>query len=187
MLTLFRDPNGSDAFGWDVGGAESNVARYCAALGMNSAWISQLGSGVAGSLVHDVIAADGVDTSLVGFREDVPTGLMLRESSGRAPSVQYYRRGSAASQMSPLSFPLEACLDSRIVHMTGITLALSGGCRNLVHSVLSRPVRMPFGLSMSTGDLPCGRRGHHETCSPRSPTWPTLSLSDSTKHGQSGA
>ena len=137
MLTLFRDPNGADAFGWDVGGAESNVARYCAALGMNSAWISLLGTGVAGSLVHDVITADGVDTSLVEFREDAPTGLMLRESSGRAPRVQYYRRGSAASQMSPLSFPLDACLDSRIVHMTGITLALSDGCRDLVRGVLS--------------------------------------------------
>ena len=139
MLTLYRDPNGGDAFAWDVGGAESNVTRNCAALGLNSAWISRLGTGMAGSLVHDVIAASGVDTSLVEFCADSPTGLMLRESSGREPRVQYYRRGSAASQMSPLSFPVDACLNSRVVHVTGITLALSDGCRELVRRVLSAP------------------------------------------------
>lgn len=137
MLTLYRDPHGADSFAWDVGGAESNVARYCAALGLNCAWVSLLGTGVAGSLVHDVIAADGVDTSLVEFRADAPTGLMLRESSGHAPRVRYYRRGSAASLMSPAAFPLAACLDSRIVHVTGITLALSEGCREVVRNVLS--------------------------------------------------
>ena len=139
MLTLYRDPNGADAFAWDVGGAESNVTRNCAALGLNSAWISRLGTGMAGSLVHDVIAASGVDTSLVKFCADSPTGLMLREPPGHEPSVQYYRRGSAASQMSPRSVPVDACLDSKIVHMTGITLALSDGCRDLVRSVLSAP------------------------------------------------
>lgn len=139
MLTLYRDPNGSDSFAWDVGGAESNVTRNCAALGLNSAWISRLGTGMAGSLVHDVITASGVDTSLVAFCAESPTGLMLREPPGREPRVQYYRRGSAASQMSPPSVPVDACLDSKIVHMTGITLALSDGCRDLVRFVLSTP------------------------------------------------
>ena len=139
MLTLYRDPSGADTFAWDVGGAESNVTRYCAALGLNSAWISRLGTGTAGALVHDVIAASGVDTSLVEFCADSPTGLMLRESAGSEPRVQYYRRESAASQMSPMSVPVDACLDSRIVHVTGITLALSDGCRDLVRRVLSEP------------------------------------------------
>lgn len=139
MLTLYRDPSGSDAFAWDIGGAESNVTRNCAALGLKSAWISRLGTGMAGSLVHDVITSSGVDTSLVEFCPDSPTGLMLREPPGREPRVQYYRSRSAASQMSPQSVSVEACLDSKIVHVTGITLALSDGCRDLVRRVLSTP------------------------------------------------
>ena len=140
MLTLYRDSDIDwDAFDWDVCGAESNVARYCAALGLNSGWVSRLDTGMAGSLVEETVAASGVDTSLVQFCDDAPTGLMLRDSPERDQRVQYYRRGSAASLMSPEVVPVQACLDTKAVHLTGITLALSEGCRELVKAVLSRP------------------------------------------------
>lgn len=139
MLTLYRDPRRPQSFAWDVAGAESNVVRNCAALGLNSAWVSRLGAGMAGSLVYDAVAASGVDTSLVEFCADSPTGVMLREPPGSEPRVHYYRRGSAASQMSPATVSVDACLDSKIVHVTGITVALSHGCRDLVRLVLSRP------------------------------------------------
>ncbi len=140
MLTLYRDSGtADDAFSWDVCGAESNVALYCAALGLSSAWVSRLDTGMAGSLVLDAIAAGGVDTSLVDLCDDAPTGLMLRDSSERGRRVQYYRRRSAASLMSPETVPVEACLDAEAVHLTGITMALSGGCRELVMTLLSEP------------------------------------------------
>ena len=140
MLTLYRDPGtAADTFAWDVCGAESNVALYCAALGLRSAWVSRLDTGMAGSLVLDTVAAGGVDTSLVGLCEDAPTGLMLRDSPERGQRVQYYRKGSAASLMSPETVLVEACLDTRAVHLTGITMALSDGCRELVMALLSEP------------------------------------------------
>ena len=140
MLTLYRDPGtAADAFAWDVCGAESNVALYCASLGLSTAWVSRLDTGMAGSLVLNAIAAGGVDTSLVDLCEDAPTGLMLRDSPERGQRVQYYRKGSAASLMSPETVPVEACLDARAVHLTGITLALSDGCRELVMALLSEP------------------------------------------------
>lgn len=140
MLTLYRDPGtAADAFAWDVCGAESNVALYCAALGLRSAWVSRLDTGMAGSLVLDAVAAGGVDTSLVDLCEDAPTGLMLRDSPERGQRVQYYRKGSAASLMSSETVPVGACLDARAVHLTGITLALSDGCRDLVMALLSEP------------------------------------------------
>ena len=140
MLTLYRDRDAvTDAFAWDVCGAESNVAQYCAALGLNSGWVSRLGTGMAGSLVHDAVAGSGVDTSLVEFCEEAPTGLMLRDSPERNQRVQYYRSGSAASLMSPEAVSVEACLNARAVHLTGITPALSDGCRRLVETLLSKP------------------------------------------------
>lgn len=140
MLTLYRATDAAgDAFSWDVCGAESNVAQYCAALGLRSGWVSRLGAGMAGSLVHDAIAAGGVDTSLVERCDDAPTALMMRDSPERGQRVQYYRRGSAASLMSPGTVSVEACLDARAVHLTGITMALSDGCRDLVMALLSEP------------------------------------------------
>ena len=138
MLTLYRD-NSSEQFGWYVGGAESNVARYCAGLGLRTGWISRLGVGLAGLLVHDAISASGVDTSGVEFSETAPTGLMMKEIPVQNRRVQYYRTGSAASQMSPDSHLVERCLNSRLLHLTGITMALSDGCRDLVNTLLSEP------------------------------------------------
>ncbi len=138
MLTLYRDHN-SDRFSWDVGGAESNVARYCAGLGLHTGWISRLGVGLAGSLVHDAISASGVDTSGVEFSDTAPTGLMLKETDFENRRVQYYRSGSAASEMSPSRQLVERCLNSRLLHLTGITMALSDGCRDLVETLLSEP------------------------------------------------
>ncbi len=139
MLTLYRDPDGTDAFAWDVCGAESNTARYCAALGLKSGWISRLGVGKAGTLVNDAVAGDGVDTSLVEFCDRAPTGLMLRDSPENGQRVEYYRRGSAASLMSPAATPVTACLNARVLHLTGITPGLSDGCRSLVETLLSEP------------------------------------------------
>ncbi len=140
MLTLYRDlDTPANAFAWDVCGAESNVAFYCAALGLKSAWVSRLDTGMAGSLVLEAIAGSGVDTSLVELCDDAPTGLMLRDSPQQGQRVQYYRQGSAASLMSPETMPVKACLDARVLHLTGITLALSPGCRELVMALLSEP------------------------------------------------
>ncbi|MEJ7798986.1 MAG: sugar kinase [Ilumatobacter sp.] len=138
MLTLFRDDD-SPGFSWDVGGAESNVARNCAALGLRTSWVSRLGAGIAGSLVHDVIAGSGVDTSGVTFSEDAPTGLMMKAAPDVRPRVQYYRRSSAASQMSTATVDFDRCLDTTILHLTGITLALSESCRELVLALLDAP------------------------------------------------
>ena len=126
-------------FGSDIAGAESNVARYGAALGFRSGWISRLGRDMAGSLVHGVIADSGVDTSAVQFSESAPTGVMLRDSAEHQHRVQYYRRGSAASFMNPETVPVEACLNTRMLHLTGITPALSQGCLELVRALLSTP------------------------------------------------
>ena len=117
MLSLFRDSE-TAGFSWDVAGAESNVARNCAALGLRTSWISRLGNGVAGPLIHDVIAGGGVDTSGVVFSKDAPTGLMLKGPPKMQPRVQYYRRLSAASQMSPTNVDSSACLDTTVLHLT---------------------------------------------------------------------
>ena len=138
MLTLFRDV-GAARFSWDIAGAESNVVRNCAALGLRTSWVGRLGTGVAGPMVYEVISDSGVDTSGVTFSQDAPTGLMVKGPQGMEPRVQYYRRFSAASQMSPTLVDIPLCLDTAVLHLTGITLALSDSCRQLVLTLLDTP------------------------------------------------
>lgn len=139
MLTLYPDSSDPTRFSWDVGGAESNVIRTLAALGLRGSWVSRLGADLAGSLVHDVIAGSGADTSLVEFVSDAPTGLMLKEGTASARRVQYYRSGSAASSMTSGSISLRRCLGARVLHVSGITLSLSAECRKLVMQLMTEP------------------------------------------------
>ncbi len=148
MLTLYPESPDSIRFSWDVGGAESNLIRTMAALGLRSSWVSRLGTDLAGSLVHDVIASSGADTSLVEFVADAPTGLMLKDSTASSRRVQYYRAGSAASSMTTGSIPLRHCLSGQILHVSGITLSLSEECRSLVMDLLTE-----LGAAMRSFDV----------------------------------
>jgi 2-dehydro-3-deoxygluconokinase len=112
-----------------IGGAESNVAIALSRLGVSSSWISRLGEGEPGSIVLDKVRAEGVDTSRVGVIEGRPTGLYLRERVGSQTQVYYYRQGSAASTLAPEAFGPEFLEGVGFLHLTGITPALSGSCR----------------------------------------------------------
>ncbi|MRH29135.1 sugar kinase [Microbacterium sp. SYP-A9085] len=118
-----------------VAGAESNVATHAAALGVGAAWVGAVGADVLGERVRDTVARRGVDVRWVRTDPDAPTGVYLKDP-GRG--VLYYRRGSAASRMGPdavADVPLE---DADIVHVTGITPALSATCAALVDRIVER-------------------------------------------------
>lgn len=108
-----------------IGGAESNVAIGVARLGIPASWISVLGDDELGELVLHRLRAEGVDTSAVRRSSDRPTGLYLREEVAGRLRVYYYRRGSAAATLAPYAFDLDILKDAAILHLTGITGALS--------------------------------------------------------------
>ena len=115
-----------------IGGAESNLAIALSRLGLSAGWAGYLGDDEPGQLVLDRIRAEGVDTSRVSRIEGCPTGLYLREQVGADVRVYYYRQGSAASTMQRDAFDPAYLGGARFVHLTGITPALSEGCRAFV-------------------------------------------------------
>lgn len=127
-----------------IGGAESNVAAHAAALGRRTAWVGALGDEVLGHRVHRAITAQGVDTRWVRFDPDAPTGVYFKDP-GRG--VLYYRAGSAASRMTAESIadvPLE---QAEIVHVSGITPALSASCAAMIDAVIARVAESDAALS----------------------------------------
>ena len=138
MLTLRRSSHGQ-TFDWEIAGAESNTVRYCAAHGLSTAWVSQLGTDLAGDLVMEAIAADGVDVSGVTRHAERPTGIMLKEQSATGEHVHYYRAGSAAAAMAPASVDIIGLRSAHVLHLSGITPALSDSCRDLTEALLSAP------------------------------------------------
>jgi 2-dehydro-3-deoxygluconokinase len=122
-----------------VGGAESNVACHLAGLGVRSAWVSAVGEDPFGRALLAEIGSAGVDVSLVAVDPGRPTGLYIKESGAQGSPVRYYRTGSAASAMGP---ELVRGLDLspvRLIHLSGITPALSDSCLDLVRALLTAP------------------------------------------------
>lgn len=111
------------------GGAESNVAIGLSRLGHRVGWFSRLGSDPLGQMIMKKLRGEGVDTSRVEFTGDGPTGLMFREVVSGKVSVYYYRKLSAASTMHPGFLDADYIRSAQILHITGITPALSASCR----------------------------------------------------------
>ncbi|MEU2355592.1 sugar kinase [Streptomyces misionensis] len=118
-----------------IGGAESNVACALAALGHATRWVSRVGADGFGDHLLARIADHGVDVSAVHRDPARPTGIYFRTGADRATGaheVVYYRAGSAASAMSVADMDTAAVRACRVLHLSGITAALSPQCRELL-------------------------------------------------------
>ncbi|MFE6979678.1 sugar kinase [Streptomyces griseus] len=133
------------SFGRGIGGAESNVACALAAAGHRAAWVGRVGADGFGEHLVETIAGYGVDTSAVRRDPVRPTGIYFRTATDRGTDtheVAYYRAGSAASAMSPANVPYEELFAGRILHLSGITAALSADCLELLRELTAaRPGR----------------------------------------------
>ncbi|MFD0309821.1 sugar kinase [Streptomyces sp. NPDC127119] len=121
-----------------IGGAESNVACVLAAAGHTTRWVSRVGADGFGDHLLETIASYGVDTSAVQRDPTRPTGIYFRTAGDRATDaheVAYYRTGSAASAMSPTTVDLRTLQATDILHLSGITAALSTTCLSLLKSL----------------------------------------------------
>jgi len=117
----------------DAGGAEANVASHLAALGRRAAWAGAVGDDALGRRLVRQLAERGVDTSGVAFDPGAPTGVYLKDPGA---GVHYYRRGSAASRLGP-DFVAELGFDGvRVLHLSGITPALSPSCEALFDALV---------------------------------------------------
>lgn len=118
------------------GGAESNVAIGLARLGHQVGWFGYLGDDPLGRDIYKRIRGEGVDVSRSKLLSDAPTGMMLRETPYGRVSVYYYRKHSAASLMSPEDLDEGYIASAKMLHITGITPALSPSCREAVTAAI---------------------------------------------------
>lgn len=122
----------SAGFEKSFAGAESNVAIGLARLGHKVGWCGQLGDDPLGRYVLKQIRGEGVDVSRASLVAGAPTGLIIREVVNGKSSVYYYRRFSAASTMRPEQLDEAYIAGAKLLHLTGITPALSETCRETV-------------------------------------------------------
>lgn len=118
-------------------GAELNVAIHLSRLGIAARFAGRVGDDPFGHLLRDALIAEGVDVTGLELDPTLPTGLYAKDPGGGDTVVHYYRAGSAATRMGELA---DGALDGvGLVHLTGITPALSPACAGLVSRLLRDP------------------------------------------------
>ncbi|WEV29722.1 sugar kinase [Streptomyces sp. 71268] len=146
-----------------IGGAESNVACCLARAGHSARWVSRVGADGFGDHLVAAVAATGVDTAAVQRDTTRPTGVYFRTAGERAvraaapaggSEVVYYRAGSAAAAMAPGAFDRATLWSGRVLHLSGITAALSADClalmRELTTPATGRPL-LSFDVNYRVG------------------------------------
>jgi 2-dehydro-3-deoxygluconokinase len=119
------------SFSFGIGGAESNVAVGVARLGGEATWLGRVGPDSSGDLIIARLTAAGVRT--LALRDEAFTGLMVRyRRSGAFAHVDYHRAGSAGSRLTPADIPAAELAGASVLHVTGITPALSESARAAV-------------------------------------------------------
>jgi len=119
------------------GGAEGTVAVGVKRLGHSAGWISLLGDDELGYYIRSLIQGEGVDVSTVQMVSGKQTALFVRE---RLPLGEarhfYYRSGSAFSEITPEVLQEDYISSAKILHITGITPALSENCRQTIDAAV---------------------------------------------------
>ncbi|MFO0013615.1 MAG: sugar kinase [Planctomycetota bacterium] len=114
-----------------IGGSESNTLAGLSRLGMATCWISRLTNNAIGRMVSGAIAAHGVDTQWVQWTESDRVGAYYFEPGfdSRPSEVIYDRAHSAFSNLQPSHVPNQPLQHAKVLHLTGISLALGDGVR----------------------------------------------------------
>ncbi|MBX9472330.1 sugar kinase [Microcella sp.] len=121
-----------------IGGAESNVAIGVARLGAPSTWIGRIGADGLGDRVVRELRAESV-TVVAAVDDSASTGLMVKEQrTAAATRVTYYRSVSAGRNLSVDDIPAGLIEEAQLVHVTGITAALSDSAHAALHAAIDR-------------------------------------------------
>jgi sugar/nucleoside kinase (ribokinase family) len=120
-------------------GSESNVAIGLSRFGNKSGFISRVGDDEFGKFIISTLKGEDVDVSQVKIDREMSTGVYFVQRWYPVPPKSitiYYRGGSAASRLSPDDIEPTYIGSAKILHVSGITPALSKSCSEAVLKAL---------------------------------------------------
>ncbi len=129
-------------------GAESNMAVGLARLGHSVTWIGRVGDDEVGRLIATQLRAEQVEARVV-VDASATTALMTRHRrTADRTAVKYWRAGSAGSRLSWSDVPADAFAGADLLHITGITPALSTSAADAVVRAVARAREVDVTVSM---------------------------------------
>jgi 2-dehydro-3-deoxygluconokinase len=131
-----------------VAGAESNVAVGVARLGHRVGWAGVVGADPHGEFILRQLRSEGIR---VHHRADASRGtgvMFLEQRTADVTRAFYYRAGSAGSTLSREDVDAAFRNGARVLHLTGITAALSREARRAVEYAAERAAGEGLDVSL---------------------------------------
>lgn len=121
-------------------GSEANVISLLARLNRPTLWVGALPENPLGRLAASALRSAGVNTDGILWRT---TGRMATYyvefgAPPRGIQVTYDRAYSCTTEIQPEEIDWEKLLDTRVLHLTGITPALSPSCLEILSEAIKR-------------------------------------------------
>ena len=146
-----------NTFTASIAGAEYNVAVGLARLGHTPAYCTRLGFDPLGERILNGMRKNAIATDLVMQTESAQTGFMMKGFTQKGdPDIAYYRKGSAASQISTHDIDGLDLSGCERLHVTGIFPAVSPWPPPSGLSAGPRPWNSPSPSTPTCGPS-CGR------------------------------
>ena len=158
MLLRFSVPSGerlenAHQFHVHPAGAEANVVTLLARLGRKTYWTGALPNNPLGGLAANALRVAGVDTSGVIWDKSRRMGTYYVEfgEPPRGIQVTYDRAYSSTSQIQTAAMDWNSLLSTRLLHLTGITPALSLSCREILAQAIqhAKELRVPVSFDVN--------------------------------------
>lgn len=129
MLEFNADVDGAlesaESFAVGYGGDTSNFLIAAARSGARTGYVTRVGDDAFGTVLTRLWEREGVGTAHVAREAGGRTGIYFIARGAAGHGFTYYRADSPASRLSPADVPEQAVARARLLHVTGITQAIS--------------------------------------------------------------
>ena len=119
------------------GGDTSNALIAAVRQGAKGGYITKLGDDTFGRMLLQLWRDENVDTEGVGIDAAAPTGIYFVSHGTHGHTFSYLRAGSAASLMRPSDVPAALIERARILHVSGISQAISASATDTVFHAIN--------------------------------------------------
>jgi len=126
-----------DLFRVGYGGDTSNFAIAASRLGGSVGYLTAVGNDPFGDRFIKLWETEKIDTSQIKRDPESPTGIYFISRKDNQHYFTYYRNTSAASSMKASELPLDYISQSSILHVSGISQAISLKACDAVFAAIS--------------------------------------------------
>lgn len=143
------------------GGDTSNAAIAAARQGASVGYLSAVGDDVYGHMLRELWQREGVDAGGVRTDGQAFTAVYFVTHDAQGHHFSFFRKGSAASRMTPQDLPRERIAAAKVLHLSGISAAISDSacdtCFAAVDIAKGAGVRVSFDTNLRLKLWPIAR------------------------------